>query len=560
MTSARTVAWLIASGLALSACGRTDRNPSTTPPTSGGGGAVASTPTGGATSTPGEGGAPPAKDDCEDATLDPGPAPLSRLGNDQLNLSLREFLDEQAAGTLEWLPEGAFENEGHSLLSFEAIQRVHSLAHTIALRLTEDASSGWLAECDVSALGEAGCQQQLTKTLLERAYRRPATREDLQEMADVFANGVRLGGGFQGGMRAVAEVALQNPDFLYMVEFGDGEARDGSIPLTGYETATRVAYFLTRSPPDAELRTVAARGPIPADELEGQARRLLTTPQSGLALSRYYARLFGLAIQLDWLPDGFPPELTESASEASRRFIQEAFDGPASLTQLLTAPTVWTDGSLAAFYGYPASGTGWQKVELDPARSAGILTQPAFFLGTSHKSSGSAVQRGLRVLTEVLCEQPLPPPESVVIQLEPVAEPSTMRQKLEQSTAPAACAECHRDIDPLGFAFEHFDSVGKWRDQDNGLPVDSSGRLDLQDIQGTFAGAPELMTLLTQSHAVKQCFVQAWLKAGYGRPVAAEDECRIRQIAQEWAESEESLKDLLVQIALSPRFRYRPER
>jgi Protein of unknown function (DUF1588)/Protein of unknown function (DUF1592)/Protein of unknown function (DUF1595)/Protein of unknown function (DUF1585) len=559
VTSARTVAWLVASGLALAACGRTDRNPSTTTPTSGGGGAVGSTPTGGATNTPGGAGAPPTKDNCEDAALDPGPAPLSRLGSDQLNLSLRELLDEQAAGTLAWLPEGAYENEGHGPISFEAIQRLHSLAHTIAVRLTEDESSGWLAECDVSALGEAACQEQLTKTLLERAYRRPATEEDLQEMADVFANGERLGGDFRSGMRAVAEVALQNPDFLYLVELGNGAARDGSIPLTGYETATRVAYFLTRSPPDAQLRTVAARGPIPANELEDQARRLLSTPESGLALSRYYARLLGLAIELDWLPESFPPELAESATEASRRFIQEAFAGPGSLTQLLTAPTVWTDGSLAAFYGYAASGTDWQKVVLDPARSAGILTQPAFFLGTSHRSSGSAVQRGLRVLTQVLCEESLPPPDGV-IQLQPVAEPSTMRQKLEQSTAPATCADCHRNIDPLGFAFEHFDAVGKWRDLDNGLPVDSSGSLEFEDLQGSFSGAPELMTLLAQSHAVKQCFVQGWLKAGYGRPIAAGDECRARELAQRWAESDEGLSELLVQIALSPRFRYRPER
>jgi hypothetical protein len=564
MTSGRAIALLLGLGLALPACGKTQNN---APPVavSGGGGETAPGQSGGTTggasigggaSTAGTAGEPPKETACEDALRAPGPGPLTRLGNDQLNRSLRALLPEESTTALGWLSESSFENDGAQPLAPDFLRRLHSLAHDLARQLTADTSSrGWLAGCDVSALGEEECREALTKPLLERAYRRPATEEDLEEMSSVFAAGKRQGGDFASGMRAIVEVALQNPDSVYLVELGNGKDDNGSTPLTGFESAARLAYFLTRSPPDPELSRVAARGPLSEEELETQARRLLATTGSRSGLSHYYSLVLDLEAGPNRINRDVPLELAPSITEGSRRFVEEAFfDHGGSLRTLLTAPWVWTDGPLAKFYGYEVEGTDWQRVARPPAVASGVLTQPAFLSTSGERAS---LQRGARILAGLLC-QPRPTPPAQLPTVSPPSLLDTERGWLERVTSPAECAACHRDMNQLGFALEHYDHAGRWRDLDHGVPVDSSGTWERAGLRDSFAGAPELMELLAESDAVKSCFVRRWLEAGYGRPFQEEtDSCRLQQSADAWSESDGGVVELLVQIAQTPRFRYR---
>jgi Protein of unknown function (DUF1588)/Protein of unknown function (DUF1592)/Protein of unknown function (DUF1585)/Protein of unknown function (DUF1595) len=497
----------------------------------------------------------------ECTTPQPGPSPLSRLGNTELNRSLRAFLPSGAAqDELQWLPEGSGLDDPTMPLSGEMLETFHNLAHDIARLLVEDPSSdGWFASCDVDAEGEAACRDQLTESLLERAYRRAVTSEDLDEMAQVFADGKALGGDFASGMRAVAEVALLSPDFAYLVELGNGEGVGEAIELTSYETAARLSYFLTGSAPDAELFDAAQRGALDSQGLAAQARRLLTSAESRENVTRLYLERLGFD-DVRALPElGFTDELALASIEASRRFFEAVtFDGAGTFGALLTEPFTWTNEPLATFYGYPGvTGENFQKVPLDPSRGVGLFAQPAFLSGTSHGDSTSPVQRGLRILNPVLCyEAPLPPADITSIVDEPPVQ-GTTRQRLESATKAAECQDCHRHIDPVGFAFEHYDAVGKWRDLEGGLPIDTSGELLLTDAKGPFRDAAELMQRIAQSKDAKACFVTQWLGRAYRRAETPEDACAKQELTEAFAQSGGNIVELLTSVVQTDNFKYR---
>ena len=209
----------------------------------------------------------------------PGPSPLLRLDTFQLGNTLRELFQhaprvaQYAESAVHLLPsEVDLFSSGLASAAQEAstvgVERYHQLAHDLALRLSEDAEQlHAFIECDPSPEDALPCRDRFLETFLQRGYRRPVSEEELQEMQAVFAKGQELGGDFASGVRAVVEVVLQGPDFLYLIERGTGDARGDAVTLTGYETASRVAYLLTGSAPDAELRASAQSGPLTAQDV-----------------------------------------------------------------------------------------------------------------------------------------------------------------------------------------------------------------------------------------------------------------------------------------------------
>lgn len=551
--------WLLGLGVALAGCGKTGKNPhADTPAGSGGGGGIA-----GSASTAGANGdfagAPPL--DCDGDSPRPGPSPLTRLDRIEVNSSVRALL-LPGASVAEglFLSENVYDYAATEPPSYDTVKALHALAGAVAVELTEGPSAqGWLAECDVGANGEEACRDLLLGPLLERAYRRPLTAEDREELAEVFASGRKLGGDFQSGLRAVIEVALQGPDFLYLLELGNGQRAGDAVELTGFESAARLAYFLTASPPDAELMEAAKQGSFSAEELAAQAARLLELPSSRRALSGFYARRFSAHPPKENPELGLTTDLARDAVEASRRFVEDVvFDGSGTFRALLTEPSVWTNGPLAAYYGYPATGSDWQKVSLEATRYGGFFTQPAFLSSVSSGTYASEIRRGTRLLRQVLCYDLPPPPEEVELSpLEPPPANATARQRVEHETRAASCAECHQYINPVGFAFGHYDAVGKWRAQDQGAPVDASGVLDRTDAAGPFTDALGLMQNIAGSQDAQGCFVQLWLERAQRRAPAPADECNEVELTSAFVESGGKIVPLLVDISRSDNLRYR---
>jgi hypothetical protein len=552
---ARGFHWVLLLAALGAGCGKTNGSTpgaTTTPDGSGGSG-----PSGSGGSTPSEAGAGGVIEPLMCKAPHPGPSPLTRLRNAELNSSfLAQVPNTGESAGLPWLEEG-FDDLPAGNPTAALVEGIHHLAHQVAELLIDADGENALADCDGTSAADETCRDRFLTPFLERAYRRPVTDEDISEMNEVFATGKELGGDFASGIRAVVEVALQNPDFVYLLEQGDGTFEGDAAVLTGFETAARLAYFLTGGPPDAELFDAAGKGPFSAGELEAQARRLVGTAPNRATVGRFYRRLFNLG------PRSLPPELgytdeiAKLADEESSRFIDEVtFDGAGTFRALVSQPSTWVNEPLARFYGYPGvTGAAFQKVPLDPERRLGLFTQVAFL--KSFTPSTHPVQRALVILRNVLCYDPPPPPPDVGPVLPDIPAQGSMREKLTLATASEPCHSCHREINPVGFAFEHYDAVGKWRDTDNGSPVDSSGELYQTDAAGPFSGAPELLQHIADSDDAKTCMVSHWLEQAYRRDEDAEDACTKAELSRAFLDSDGKVVELLVNLGQTDNFRYR---
>ena len=385
-----------------------------------------------------------------------------------------------------------------------------------------------------------------------------------------FDTGLTLGGDFASGVRAVLEVALQSPEFLYRPELGQpaGATLPGLVRPTPHEMATRLSYLLWGSMPDAALDDAARSDTLQTKEqIAMQARRLLDDPRARDVVRAFYFRLFGLgvpgAITSLATPDNaaaFSADMPALLLNETSAFVDEVtWKGPGDLQTLLTAPFTFMNGRLAQFYGASGvSGDAFQKVALDPTRRAGILTQGSVLSATSHVNSESPVFRGISVFERLLC-QDLPPPPSGAILPDPNVDVSrlTTRERYETDLANASCASCHKNIEPVGFAFEHFDQFGRWRDRDNGKLIDATGEIFETDARGTFDGPIELIARLVQSHDAQNCYVRNWMRFGYGRPLALEDACSLQFLQGAFAQGKGNVRELLVALTQSDAFLYK---
>jgi hypothetical protein len=490
----------------------------------------------------------------------PGPKPLIRLGSYEFNHSVAQLF--RAAENLK-LPAAlgeALPAEPAELIGSPQLAALHGWVHETAQRLSEaPAEVTALAGCTPDAPGETACRDHFIATFAARAYRRPLTDEDRSELTDVFADGQDLGGDFGSGVRAVVEVVLQSPDFLYLLELGNGRRKGSAVALSGQESAARLAHFLTGALPDSDLDAATERGELDAATLEAHARRLLNTAAGRERIPYALSELWGLE------PRGAESqndsnELLELRRQSTLRFVEDvAFDGPGTFRALLTEPSVWTNAPLSQFYGWQGvAGDALQKLQLDSRQRAGVLTQPGFLSHTAYREATSPVQRGIIVLKSLLCTDQKPPPPNVSqIPPDPGPAPATMRERLQRATADAVCQDCHHDLNAAGFAFEHYDSLGRFRTTDDGFPIDSSGELRKVDLGGPFADALELEQRLADSPQAQACFVRQWLGRALARRTDASDECTLADARAAFEESQGNIVETLVAVASSDVFRYR---
>jgi hypothetical protein len=500
----------------------------------------------------------------------PAPAPLRRLTRFEYNNTVRDlFMDTSRPA--DRLPAEYYEFPGQTPPSTVLVESYHTLAHDFAIAASKDAASVTaLLGCDPATAGEQACRQKLIGELVPRIFRRAPAPEDASELGDVFTAGVALGGGFAGGVRAVLEVALQSPEFLYRVEIGEpiGAAAPGIARPTSYETATRLAYLLWGSTPDAQLLAAAAAGQLATKaQIATQARRLLADARARDVVRHFTFQVMGLygaggdyVANLGAANPGFTAEIADLILEETRLFIDEVtWQGPGDLRALLTSPVSFLNGPLANFYGVAGvSGAALRKVELDPARRGGILTQPSVLARTSHGAWTSPTLRGVRVLHQLLCVT-LPPPTPEIPPVPPVTSTAlTTRERLQEATATASCNACHRITDGVGFAFEHYDAVGRWRDTENGRPIDASGELVVSDVQGKFNGAVELAARLARSQDARRCYVGNWMAFAYGRAEVPQDACSRQLLMEDFARTDGSVRELLIALTQTEAFLTRP--
>jgi hypothetical protein len=505
-------------------------------------------------------------DDAQADACAPVPAAMRRLSRRELDRTLRDLLGDHTQPALRRLaddqPPGGYDTHVQANPITEALAYDYLvLAEDVASRAVEDLEA--LLGCDAEE-GEA-CARSFSETLCPRAFRRPCSTEEIDGWVDVWSTAA--GGDDPSparGYRILLTTVLQTADFLYRPEIGtpiDGAA--GQVELTSWEIASRLSYFLWGTMPDEALFAAAE-----ADELRDelvlleQARRMLGDPRAVDQVVDFHQQWLGLGgLQTSIKSGDFSgyAELREHISAQSARLVEHVVLGGGNLEELLTASYTFVNDPLAEFYGLPAPGTGDELVlvTLDEGRHAGILSQPAFLATYASVSASSPVRRGVTILQDLLCNPLPPPPPDVDDTLPELDLDGTTRQRYEAHTLDPQCAGCHRQIDGLGFAFEHFDAVGRWRDEENGFPIDASGELVGTDVDGPFDGAAALGRRLAESTQVRNCYVENLFEYAYGRTTTAADRCATDALSEAFAAAEGDFEALVLGFVANDAFRLR---
>ena len=366
---------------------------------------------------------------------------------------------------------------------------------------------------------------------------------------------------FNVSIRVLVEAIVQSPGFLYRWELGPvAPTKEGPlVKLTPYEVASRISYFVLRSTPDQALLDAAAAGALSAEtDISAQVERLLGSTPARESVSSFF---------LDWLkmtsaqigvrdkdtelyPEWKPDLATAMAKETTDFVSSILWGGDGSFTSLLTSPATTASGPLAQLYG--AAGTS-----LNAAQRSGLLTRAGFLTVTGAANGSHPVKRGIRIYRELLCKELIPPPGLEIPPAEPASAGGTTRDRFKRHEE-NQCAACHLQFDSLGFAFESYDAIGRYRDSDGGKPIDTSGWVSgSQDADGPFQNARELAERLAGSRQVQDCVATQWFRYAFGRYEGPADTCSLSEVEAAFASSGGDLLELLVSLTQTESFLHR---
>jgi len=413
---------------------------------------------------------------------------------------------------------------------------------------------------------EAACARRILDRLARRAFRRPARVADVERLFRQYEAG-REKGDFDAGIQRAVEAMLVDPEFLFRVESDPAGAAPGTnYRISDLELASRLSFFLWSSIPDDELLDIAAAGRLKNPVvLENQIRRMLGDERSKAFLASFFGQWLWLRNMATTQPDlkefpEFDGNLREAFQRETELFLESQVREDRSVLELLTANYTFVNEKLAKHYGIPhVYGSHFRRVTLEDDRRAGLLGQGAILTVTSYPNRTSPVVRGKWLLETLLGAPPPPPPPNVPPFPEDTSDaPTTVRARMEQHRKNPACAACHAQLDPLGFALENFNAVGQWRSMEAGAPVDASGMLPSGK---TFSGPAEFrQAILTHQDAFATNLTMRLLTYALGRGVESFDMPAVRQILREAAALDHSWSSFVVSIVKSLPFQMRRAR
>ncbi|MDP1920946.1 MAG: DUF1592 domain-containing protein [Myxococcales bacterium] len=404
--------------------------------------------------------------------------------------------------------------------------------------------------------------------LARRAWRRPPTAAEVTALVTLYGRAAALTPNVAtslGGPRLVLEALLQSPHFLYRPELAT-DVKDGVVPLDPYEVATRLSYALWRTMPDEALFTAAASGELSTQEgYLVQARRLLADPRARDTVASFHDQLLQVQKVNDvtrntTLFPEFSPALRGSMAEEQRAFVRHVvLDQRAGLSTLLTAPYSFLDANTARVYGNTGV-TSLSKVTFTDGKRSGLLTQLGFLATNATSTTSDPIHRGTFVNHQLLCSG-LPPPPNMVPAL-PSEDPMvvrTLRQRVEAFTGKGTCGEgCHSTfINPVGFAYENYDALGRWRDTEKSLPIDATGEFMFDETLERYTGSAEFGKKLAESKAAHACYFEHWLEYLYGHRLTESERPLVTRLAKQSRESDAAVMGLLEELVASDAFRAR---
>ncbi|KYG07348.1 hypothetical protein BE21_29815, partial [Sorangium cellulosum] len=514
--------------------------------------------------------------------VDVASAGLRRMTPEQFTSSMRDLFGDPGL-------ELDLDPDAGEVASLLAVDKLNAAAEAIVAR-----RASWGTQvfpCDTRGADDEACVDGFVRTFGRRAFRRTLDEAEVAMLKGQFAR-AREEQSFEDALLVVLKTMIQSPNLYYFVELGrDGDGGDalasGVRPLTGWERASRLSYFLWNTTPDDALLDAAESGALDtAEGVRAQAERLLSHDRARATAKRFFA---------DWLElDGTnkhaslenapkSPEIYPEDSPALRAAMRaeiEAlaervlFEGDGRFETLLTTTDAYVNGPLAALYGVegPADDGAFAWVSLPADQRAGLFTRAAFLSVFGSVEVKSPIRRGAYILEEVLCRPLGPPPPNasdVPVKGGAVEEGGalvrrTIREDVEAKTSSETCASCHKAINPIGFAFEHYDALGRWQAQETGGDAEDPYALDI-DARGVLPalgpneesvevdGGVEMSAALAASAAARACLTRHFFQTALRRVPVDQDLASV-EAATPAPESGGSLRDLILDLTTSNAF------
>ena len=384
----------------------------------------------------------------------------------------------------------------------------------------------------------ATAAMEMLRPFVGRAFRRPATFEELNRLVRLVEMVGRDGGKFEEGMRLALTAVLTSPQFLFKVEVDRPAAKGGAVePVSDYELATRLSYFLWSSMPDEALFKLAALNTLHEDaNLDAQVRRMLADPKAAALTENFAGQWLQIRNLRTVNPDtgrfpAFDDALRFAMQRETELFFESIVREDRSILDFLDTNYTYVNERLAKHYKIDGvKGDEFRKVMLKGDRRGGVLTQASVLTITSNPTRTSPVKRGRYILDQILGTPPPPAPPDVPELKEPSGgdDTASLRTRMEQHRSNPACASCHARMDPLGFGLENYDAIGAWRDADGKFPVDASGVLPGGK---PFAGSKGLRNQLKGRKAdFARCLAEKMLTYALGRGLQYNDRCAVERI------------------------------
>ncbi len=455
---------------------------------------------------------------------------------------------------------GRFDNNIARLSTTSGLWRDYQhAAETIAERVVVDPElyAGLVTTTDA---------RTFVTTFGERAFRRPLKELEVARYVQMFDTAPGLfpqQEAFAAGVRLVVQSMLQSPAFLYRAELSNTTVL-GSMPLDGYEVASRLSYLFWNTMPDDELFAAARTGQLDTtDGVRQQADRLFDDPRTRAQFRRFHFQAFKISeyADLDKNTTKFPQwrrEIGVMMQEEELRFLESVVTSDGGIAEVLTSNKAFVNADLAKIYGVDGTfGDDYQEVALDPATRAGLLTRAGFLARNATLDEPDPIHRGVFINLDVIC-RPISAPPNIPDNLPRTGD--TNRERVTSITGLGTCGEgCHHTIiNPLGFAFENYDAVGAYRTTDNGFPVDASAAYEFPDGREiTYNNAVELSQRLAKSPEVHACYTQQLLEFMLGRDLDAADQLVVRKLASQSLREKLSIKELVLSVVVSNVFRAR---
>ncbi len=415
---------------------------------------------------------------------------------------------------------------------------------------------GWFEKSETFA-------REVIAAFARRAWRRPVSREEVNDLHSLYARANRRGDNFAAAVRLALQGVLISPHFLFLAE--PEPATNGIQRLADVPLASKLSYFLWSSMPDEELLALAEAGHLAHTNVyRAQIRRMLKDPK---------AAAFGERFALQWLdldrlgsevkPDAtkypeFDPALAQAMKGEVTAFFNYLIQADRSLLELLDSNYTFANQRLANLYGLPdVTGNELRLVEVADARRGGLLGMAAVHAATSFPLRTSPVLRGRWVIEALLGEKIPPPPPDVPALNERAAETAglSLRQQLEQHRLKAECASCHDKMDPLGFGLENYDVLGRWRDHLQGTPLDTKGTLPSGEVYEGPAGLKQV--LLARKEKIIRHLARKMTGFAFGRELNKFDDCVIDEAMKALAQNNWRTTVLIETIAMSYPFQHR---